>query len=213
MNNDDEIVGRLLSRREAVAVLGMAGLALAMPSHAAERSCVVRPQQTEGPYFVDERLKRADIRGGKPGRPVAITLLVSRLTRNGCEPLPDAIVDLWQCDAAGVYSTDETFLRGYQTTGGDGAARFVTVYPGAYPGRTVHVHFKVRAKDQEFTSQLYFDDALTDRVHAEAPYSGRGRRTRNANDGIFRRGGEQLLLDVAETPRIIEAKLSIAMQF
>ena len=92
------------------------------------------------------------------------------------------------------------FLRGFQTTDSDGRVRFTTIYPGAYPGRAVHIHFKVRAqaagRDAEFTSQLYFDDALTDRVHAAAPYAGATRRMRNEQDGLYRRGGRELTLDV-----------------
>ena len=73
-------------------------------------SCVVRPEQTEGPYFVDERLNRSDIRSDptdgrvKPGTPLALTLLVSRLNAGDCQPLPGVQVDIWHCDAVGVYS-------------------------------------------------------------------------------------------------------------
>ena len=129
-----------------------------------------------------------------------------------CAPLPGAHVDLWQCDALGIYSDvkdfnglfdtrGKKFLRGYQVTGSNGRVRFTTIYPGAYPGRAVHIHFKVRmqasGRDRDFTSQLYFDDALTDRVHASPPYAdARARRTRNAQDGLYRRGGRELQLDV-----------------
>lgn len=223
--DDDAPVGQLLSRRRAVALLGgVAGAAWLSGGtlSAADRTCVVRPQQTEGPFFVDdERLKRADIRSDpgtgrrSAGKAVNVALLVSRLNGGNCEPLPGAQVDLWQCDALGVYSdAQEKFLRGYQITDARGAVRFLTVYPGWYPGRTVHIHFKIRAKNHEFTSQLYFDDDLTDLVHAEAPYSARGRRrTRNANDGIYRRGGDQLQLDVNRTAGTLGGSLAIAMQF
>jgi len=143
---------------------------------------VARPAQTEGPYFVEEALNRSDIRvdpsdgSVKPGTPLELTLLIARLGRAGCAPLAGARVDVWHSDHLGVYSdvTDpggstvgRKFLRGYQLTDGDGRVRFLTVYPGAYQGRTVHIHFKVRAPQgqrpgYEFTSQLYFDDALTD---------------------------------------------------
>jgi protocatechuate 3,4-dioxygenase beta subunit len=86
------------------------------------------------------------------------------------------------------------FLRGYQATDAAGAARFTTVYPGWYQGRAVHIHFKIRpAPGQEFTSQIYFDEAVTDRVHALEPYARRGqRRLRNDGDGLYRHGGRQL---------------------
>lgn len=223
MTPEDILVGRLLSRREMVTLLGVTGalwlgnrlnpwrvLAATQGS-----SCVVRPEQTEGPYFVDERLNRSDIRSDptdglvKPGTPLALTLLVSRLSAGDCEPLAGAQVDIWHCDALGVYSDvrdpgfstiGQKFLRGYQITGMKGEAKFLTIYPGWYEGRTVHIHFKIRTAPQarrsfEFTSQIYFDDAFSDRVYADAPYASRGKRTaRNYHDRIFRRDGDQLML-------------------
>ena len=144
-----------------------------------------------------------------------------------CAPLPNAHVELWQCDAAGVYSgvrdpgfdtAGQKFLRGYQATDASGNARFTTVYPGWYPGRTVHLHFLIRAgrsptRRAEFTSQLYFDDALTDRVLANAPYASRGPRPlKNNGDGIYRRGGSQLLLAVREQGPGLAATFDIGLQ-
>ena len=183
-------------------------------------SCVVRPALTEGPYFVDEKLQRSDIRSEpsdgtlRPGATLALTFNVSSVGTNGCVPLEGATIDVWHCDALGVYSdaTDpsfstkgQKFLRGYQVTDGAGKAAFTTIYPGWYQGRAVHIHFKIRnaagaGKTFDFTSQLFFDDSLTDQVHAQAPYSQKGQRTlRNNGDDIFRSGGDQLLLDVSKT--------------
>jgi len=92
------------------------------------------------------------------------------------------------------------------------------VYPGWYPGRTVHVHFKIRTepaaqRGYDFTSQLYFDDALTDRIHAAKPYAARGKRNaRNRDDEIFRRGGDQLMLDVTESGGAYSASFAIGLQ-
>ena len=92
------------------------------------------------------------------------------------------------------------FLRGYQMTDTSGTVQFTTIYPGWYPGRTVHIHFKIRTdlaaqRGFEFTSQLYFDDAITDHVHAQAPYATNGQRPlKNDRDYIFRSGGDQLML-------------------
>ena len=229
MDRDDIQIGRLLSRREVLALMGASGVAVlagCKPSREVGQtasgtvdelpSCVVRPEQTEGPYFVDARLDRSDIRSDpttgavKAGAPLQLAIVVSRVGAGGaCAPIAGARVDLWQCDAAGVYSgvrdpsfdtTGQQFLRGYQLTDASGTARFTTIYPGWYRGRTVHAHFKVRtdpsaARGYEFTSQLYFDDALTDHVHALEPYASKGRRTlRNEGDGIFRRNGSQLML-------------------
>lgn len=227
-NESDEQIERLLSRREAFVWLGAAGTVCLMggwPSKAqasvtARSLCVVRPEQTEGPYFVDERLHRSDIRSDPTdgrmvaGTSLALTFQVMRLNPGGCIPLPDALVDIWHCDAEGVYSDVEDpgfntrgqkFLRGYQVTNGQGEARFLTIYPGWYPIRTVHIHFKVRAaatagKNFEFTSQLYFPDELTDRVHTALPYSSKGRRrVRNHRDFIFRDGGDRLMLQPSTT--------------
>ena len=239
---ENRTIGHLLSRREVVLLLGgsaaylMAGnliprWAVASPQ---DPLCVVRPEQTEGPYFVDERLNRSDIRIDptdgqvKPGAPLALTLVVSRLDAGDCLPLPGAQVDIWHCDAMGVYSDvrdpdfntiGRKFLRGYQVTDARGEVRFVTVYPGWYPGRTIHIHFKIRTAPAaqrrfEFTSQLYFDDGLTDRVHAGQPYASNGQRTaRNQHDWIFRRGGEQLMLAPTATTDGYAASFAIGLQF
>ena len=242
MTHEDTPAGRLLSRREVVAYLGATGVAWLMtgrlnPRRAVagtlEPSCVVRPEQTEGPYFVDERLNRSDIRSDptdgrvKSGTPLDLTLLVSRLNAGDCQPLPGAQVDIWHCDAQGVYSDvqdpefntiGQKFLRGYQITDARGEARFVTVYPGWYPGRTVHIHFKIRTalvarRSFEFTSQLYFDDVLTDRVHADTPYAAKGPRTaRNQHDWFFRRGGDQLMLAPTSAADGYSATFAIGLQ-
>jgi protocatechuate 3,4-dioxygenase beta subunit len=242
MTDEDGHEGQRLSRREVVAFLGATGMVwLAGGSLFSRRAvastltplCVVRPEQTGGPYFVDERLNRSDIRSDptdgrvRPGTPLALTLQVSRLNAGDCQPLPGAQVDIWHCDALGVYSDvqdpgfntiGQKFLRGYQVTDARGEARFVTVYPGWYPGRTVHIHFKIRTapvaqRNFEFTSQLYFDDLLTDRVHAAPPYASQGpHTTRNQHDWIFRRGGDKLMLAPKITTDGYAATFAIGLQ-
>jgi protocatechuate 3,4-dioxygenase beta subunit len=239
MAEDDAQAGHVLSRREALLLLGAPGvLMLARPFALAAGTksppgCVVRPQQTEGPYFVDESLNRSDIRSDlsdgtvKPGEPLDLTFRVSRLSANACAPLAGAVVDVWHCDHLGVYSDVEDpdfntigkkFLRGYQVTDAGGLARFKTVYPGWYHGRTVHIHFKIRSAPSttsgfEFVSQLYFDDALTDQIHARPPYAAKGQRNwRNEGDGIFARGGSRLLLAAIRTPRGCAASFDVALQ-
>lgn len=242
MTYESGLVGRLLSRREVVLLLGGSAACLMagslIPRWAAAGipgpSCVVRPEQTEGPYFVDERLNRSDIRTDPTdgrvshGTPLALTLLVSRLNAGDCQPLLGAQVDIWHCDAMGVYSDVQDpsfntigrkFLRGYQVTDARGEARFITVYPGWYAGRTIHIHVKIRTapvaqRSFEFTSQLYFDDGLTDRVHADTPYASNGQRTaRNQHDWIFRRGGDRLMLAPTATADGYAASFEIGLQF
>ena len=117
MHNDDVMVGRLLTRRELVALLGMSSVAAMAEPLAGQApgtampGCVVQPEQTEGPYFVDKMLNRQDVRldpvtkATQAGLPLRLTFNVSQVTGEGkCAPLPGAQVDLWQCDAAGVYS-------------------------------------------------------------------------------------------------------------
>lgn len=245
MENDDAQIGHVVTRREAIILLGAAGASLIAgcstgqstpaPSNqtsdastaqtanatsgGAPQGCVVRPAQTEGPYFVDEKLNRSDIRPDpsdgkvKPGTPLELTFVVSQLGKGTCTPVAGAIVDVWHCDANGVYSdvqdpsfntTGKKFLRGYQVTDAAGRAKFLTIYPGWYQGRAVHIHFTVRtnpsaAAAHQFTSQIYFDDALNEKVLAQAPYTSKGppdQRMRNERDGIFRQGGSQLVLPV-----------------
>jgi protocatechuate 3,4-dioxygenase beta subunit len=218
MSNDshDGSAARRDALRFIAAGLLLGGWPDADPPRAATieaAGCVLTPAQTEGPYFVDERLDRSDVRDDpatgtpRPGAVLTLDLRVVAVDGTRCTPMRGAIVDIWQCDALGNYSDvgdrrGARFLRGYQVTDADGGVRFTTIYPGAYPGRAVHIHFKVRAhvgnRDAEFTSQLYFDDILTDRVHATHPYAGAAqRRTRNARDGLYRNGGSTLTLDVA----------------
>ncbi|NEQ22300.1 MAG: intradiol ring-cleavage dioxygenase [Microcoleus sp. SIO2G3] len=196
-------------------------------------SCVVRPQQTEGPYFIDEKLNRSDIRSDssdgslKQGVLLRLVFHVSQIDGRSCTPLTGAAVDIWHCDALGVYSdvTDRSFstvgkkfLRGYQVTDENGTVEFLTIYPGWYPGRTVHIHFKIRTdsaskQGYEFTSQLYFDDSLTDQIHAQSPYTDKGQRSvNNDQDSIFRDDGEQLMLQLTEEAQGYRGLFDIGLQ-
>jgi protocatechuate 3,4-dioxygenase beta subunit len=198
----------------------------------ASTTCVVRPEQTEGPYYVDTGLARSDIREEREGVPLDLTFNVSRVDEgdvSACGPLAGAMVDVWHCDALGEYSgvednaagdfdtRGETFLRGYQLTDENGTARFTTIYPGWYQGRAVHIHFTIRDSPEsqqgyEFTSQLYFDDALTDEVHSQGPYADKGERDlRNGEDGIFRGGGDELLLALTPSGEGYAATFDIAL--
>lgn len=184
-----------------VATAEAASTAVAMPA------CVVRPEATEGPYYVDEDLVRSDIREDREGAPLTLTFNVSRVSGASCAALEGAEVEIWHCDAEGAYSgvsdpgfstEGQRWLRGSQVTGADGKATFTTIYPGWYGGRAVHIHFKVRpSQDTVFTSQLFFDEELTDRAHAREPYAGKGRRdTLNSTDNIYQ---DLLLLTATET--------------
>jgi protocatechuate 3,4-dioxygenase beta subunit len=218
-------------RREALALLGAAALFSSATARAAV-ACVARPQQTEGPFFVDERLTRSDVRSDpatgrvSPGAPLELALAVSMLANGTCTPVRGAVVEIWQCDATGRYSdvrdsagstAGQRFLRGNQVSDADGLVRFVTIVPGWYEGRAVHIHFAIdtldgRTRTRRFTSQLYFDEAFLDRVHAQAPYAARGpRRLRNAGDYLYRAGGSQLVLDVDERGERLAARFDVGL--
>lgn len=157
-------------------------------------SCTLYPEQTAGPFYVDLDLLRRDITEGKIG--AALRMRV-RVQGRDCSPLKDLAVDLWHCDADGVYSgfpsqlggldtTGQAFLRGTQVTDAAGVAEFETIYPGWYPGRTTHIHFKVHtSSSMEATSQIYFPEDVTSVIYGTAPYDVRGQKdTANVGDGI-----------------------------
>ncbi len=190
---------RVLEGLGALTLTGYAGrcLGAGAADSSTAPSCVVTPTATEGPFFVDGTLNRSDLTAGARGpavaggMPLALNVSVYRVSGTACAPLVGAQVDLWHSGIDGAYSEgtrDESYLRGHQLTDSTGAAHFTTIYPGWYRGRTPHIHFKVRGERFEFTSQWYFDDAISDKVFAVEPYSRRGTRTRrNGSDFLFER--------------------------
>jgi protocatechuate 3,4-dioxygenase beta subunit len=182
----------------AAAVATTAPTVAVTAAAAAVPACVVRPEVTEGPYYLDLNLLRSDVRADsatgavREGAPLMLTFNVSQVSDGACTPLEGATVDIWHCDAAGAYSgvggaASQDWLRGSQMTDASGVATFTTVYPGWYPGRAVHIHFKVHPSERTvFTSQLFFDDAFTAQVYAQEPYAARGAPDRpNSADGIY----------------------------
>lgn len=241
-HDDDKPIGRVLSRREVLTLLGGAGAAIlagtgftklglnqlagtVTPEVTAEATeslpaCVVRPALTEGPYFVDEMLNRSDIRTDptdntvKEGVPLHLVFRVSQISADACIPLAGAQVDVWHCDALGVYSDvqdagfntiGQKWLRGYQETDAKGTAEFMTIYPGWYSGRAVHIHFKIRTdptsdNGYEFTSQFFFDDTLSDQIETQEPYASKSgkRDILNAEDNIFQNSEGLMTLELVE---------------
>jgi len=195
---------------------------------AAVPSCVVVPELTEGPYYVDTDLERSDIRPDTTtgevaaGTPLALNFAVSILDGGACVPLAGAVVDVWHCDALGVYSgvsgNSGNFLRGVQRTDANGAATITTLYPGWYSGRAVHIHFKVRTEPDaeagyELTSQLFFDDDVSREVYAAEPYASKGPQdVPNERDGIFGQSDGTTLLDAKPSGDGYAATFSIALQ-
>lgn len=214
-----------LTRRQGLGAAG-AGVALLLargplapfdgaPASATAADCVLVPEKMEGPYFVDELLNRRDIRSDSDGTntqrgvPLELTMRLLNSDR-GCTVGRGVIVDVWQCNAAGDYSDiagvdgiqgdtlGHDYLRGFQVTDAKGRATFKTIYPGWYEGRTIHIHFKVRAFDgdattYEFSSQLFFDQATNNAVNRRTALGYEGvKATTNAADAIY--GGDSELL-------------------
>lgn len=182
-------------------------------------ACVLAPERTQGPYYVPGDKVRRNITEGKPGVPLTLKLTVVDVST--CRAIKGAAVDIWHCDAGGVYSEtsvqgteNRTFLRGIQKTDANGIATFRTIYPGWYQGRTVHVHVKVAlGGNVVHTGQLFFSDKLTDAVYKRAPYSRRpGRSTRNATDSIFRNGGSKSLLRMTRSGTGYVGTISMGVQ-
>lgn len=240
MRNDDSNSARLLTRREAIRLLssGVATLITARSKNTvaaqpeSRAMCIARPRHIEGPFFVDRALNRSDIRSDprtgstSAGTPVRLTFRVSQLNDGRCLPLVNAQVDVWHCDADGLYSDTsdwqestlgQRFLRGYQLTDKKGIATFTTIYPGWYPNRTVHIHFKIRTDaragaGREFTSQIYFEDDLTDIIHAQPAYANHGtRKVRNNRDLLFLFRGNRLLLPLREERRGYAGTFDVAL--
>lgn len=223
--------------------------------------CQLTPEQEVGPYWIDGALMRSDIREGKPGVPLTLEIVLT--DKRNCAPLVGAAVDIWQCDAMGIYSgytksvamppppdfasgapgrppagmpfgappggfrgqppgpppgqagqpglsgqpghppgpppppppTDHlTFLRGMQHTDRSGTVRFETIVPGVYPGRTNHIHFKVRTPDAQHAKgthvshvgQLFLPEALMVQLMQTEPYRAHTiRRTTSREDPVF----------------------------
>jgi protocatechuate 3,4-dioxygenase beta subunit len=153
----------------------------------AKPDCLLTPGQEEGPFYIDLGQVRQDIVENRPGIPLALALTV--VDSDTCEPIRDAAVDIWHCDALGTYSGEpsegtegETYLRGIQLTDRNGLAEFATVYPGQYPGRTTHIHIKVHTGGRHnngtysgghtsHTGQLFTSDRHDREIFALAPYN------------------------------------------
>lgn len=154
-------------------------------------TCAVTPTETVGPYPSLADFVRSDIRESKPGTPLVLTIKVVNVNA-ACAAVSNASVEIWQCDAAGNYSsygsqTGQTYLRGIQVTNGNGEVTFTTIYPGWYQGRATHIHAEVTIGGRSIkVTQIAFPESVNDMVHATGVYASRGSNpTTNLRDGIF----------------------------
>jgi uncharacterized protein (TIGR03437 family) len=219
-----------ITRRSTLATLAGAGAAAYfIPAwnetvEAADTiTCVAStPTVTEGPYWVDEKLFRSDVRMdpstgvARAGIPMTLSITVQNLSTGSCSALAGAYVDIWHCDAKGIYSDESTynpgggtgnvttsgqkFLRGYQITDSSGTVVFTTIYPGWYSGRTIHIHFRVRTYSGtsvlgNFVSQIFFDDSVNNVVMGQSAYSRTtSRDTTNSNDMVYQVANKERML-------------------
>jgi protocatechuate 3,4-dioxygenase beta subunit len=180
-------------------------------------SCALLCQTTPGPCTA-ETPERQDVSEDLPGLPVRLALAI--VTADGCEPVAGAYVEIWHTQRTGVYSgqtpsmicagNDPTavkylYFRGSQLTDAQGRVGFDTCYPGWYPGRAIHIHFRVVLDgDEHLVSQLFFDDALNDEICGSHPeYAEFGAPdTNNESDGILgdERDKSPYILDTARMP-------------
>jgi protocatechuate 3,4-dioxygenase beta subunit len=179
-------------------------------------SCVLAPEQTEGPYYLDEAAVRRNVTEGKPG--VALALRLTVVDASTCKSVKNAAVEIWHCDASGEYSGVQgdtgMFLRGVQRTDANGLALFKTLYPGWYQGRTVHIHTMVHiGGNVVHTGQLYFSDAVTDAVYKRSPYNRRpNRNPRNSGDSIYRNGGKRSTLKLQRKGAAYVGSITMGVQ-
>jgi len=196
-----------MGRREALGAIGAAGAAIAIgcgdsgstptspttttTTNTGNTACAVTPTETVGPFPSLTDLFRSDIREGKSGTQLTLTIKVVN-TNSGCAPVPNANVEIWHVDAAGNYSQygteqAQTFLRGIQTTNSNGEVTFTTIYPGWYQGRATHIHVEVTMSGRSVkVTQIAFPESINNAVYGTGAYASRGSNPMsNTSDGIF----------------------------
>ena len=227
MSTDD----RTLSRRGLIGVLGGGVASVAFGTRALDAfgtdnadaaTCVLTPEVTEGPYWIDTRLTRYDVREGRPGLPLVLQFAI--VNAKTCRPIRNADVEIWHADASGEYSgfdggssgpggpgggsgpqTKTRYLRGNQRSDALGKASFMTIFPGWYRGRTPHVHMKVHVGSADrvvHTGQVFFNEAIQASVYRTGAYAGRGQPdTPHARDMIYAQaGGSRAVVRLGRRP-------------
>ena len=227
MSTDD----RTLSRRGLIGVLGGGVASVAFGTRALDAfgtdnadaaTCVLTPEVTEGPYWIDTRLTRYDVREGRPGLPLVLRFAI--VNAKTCRPIRNADVEIWHADASGEYSgfdggssgpggpgggsgpqTKTRYLRGHQRSDALGKASFMTIFPGWYRGRTPHVHMKVHVGSADrvvHTGQVFFNEAIQASVYRSGAYAGRGQPdTPHARDMIYAQaGGSRAVVRLGRRP-------------
>jgi protocatechuate 3,4-dioxygenase beta subunit len=202
-----------VTRRQTLGVFGAAGVGVLLGGakaitsldgvqDAQAASCTLTPEQEEGPFYVDLEKIRSNVVLGRTGVPLHLRMYV--VNSKTCKPLTNAAIDIWHADAAGVYSDESsestvgsTWLRGVQITNSSGLAKFTSIYPGFYAGRSTHVHVKVHlggaASSGKYSGghvshggQVFFDEAISTQVYKRTPYSAvKTKRTFHSGDRVY----------------------------
>ncbi|KAI8947949.1 Intradiol ring-cleavage dioxygenase [Xylaria longipes] len=159
----------------------------------ANTSCILAPYITDGPYYVVGEKLRSNVKDTQYSEGIDLFLEVQYIDVNTCEAIPSVAIDIWNCNATGVYSGVEsgqgglntTFLRGIQLTDYEGVATFETIFPGHYSGRAAHTHLlahtnasvqsngtiSVWGAPVSHIGQLFWPEDLREEVEATAPYN------------------------------------------
>lgn len=150
-------------------VTGLPFIGMALPAFART------PSATEGPFYPTEPMRFSDIdnnlvriAGAVKAAGGEVIILKGRILDADKTPIKGARIEIWQCDANGVYLHTRDRRRapydtafqgfGHVVTGDDGAYAFRTIKPVTYPGRTPHIHVKVFHNRTELTTQFYLED-------------------------------------------------------
>lgn len=223
---------KMITRRELLKLMGIGAVSglIGTETAAAEQEvkkttspkCELTPEQTAGPFYFDVEQVREDITEGKKGTP--LELLITVVNSSDCKPVKDALVDVWQADAEGVYSgyrnqgvdtTGQTYLRGVQVTDSEGKAVFKTIYPGIYPGRVPHIHFKVIIDNKSFvTSQFYFPPEISKQVYSNDSAYPERRMIKESSDVVvlYYGGVDELRMDVEKKDGIYTASHTVGIK-
>ncbi|ETS77425.1 hypothetical protein PFICI_11299 [Pestalotiopsis fici W106-1] len=155
-----------------------------------DQLAALAPESDIGPYFASGEFIRQDVTEDQAGIPVHLDMQFVDI--NTFEPMTDLLVDIWHCNATGVYSgvsasgqagLNTTWLRGVGGSDDEGVVEFDTIFPGHYAGRATHIHIIATenstilpnntyiAGTTRHIGQLFFNDEIVNVVEAVEPYT------------------------------------------
>lgn len=200
---EDKLMKRSIDEHD-IRLKGMSKRSTNTSSYYEDNYCILTPENTIGPYYLEGELIRDDIIEEQPG--IELLLDIQVVDVNTCETIPDNYLDIWHCNSTGVYSgvtaedtVGSTFLRGISSTDDDGVMQMKTIFPGWYQGRATHVHVvshnvnttqnsnqTISGGNVNHIGQIFYDEDLLDEVYATYPYNTTTvERTANADDMWF----------------------------